>query len=194
MAAGGEVTVSSRELARRAGTTAAQVRKDLSSFGSFGKRGMGYAVAPLAARVRAILGLDRRWPVVLVGAGRIGRALFEYPHFRERGFEIVAVVDRAPEKIGRRWGDLVIQPPERLARVIREGGVELAVTAVPAEEAQGVANVLTRAGVRGILNFAPVQLQVDEGVVVNDVNLALEMEALSFALGVGGGTGGPGGS
>jgi len=178
----GEETVSSQELARRVGTTAAQVRKDLSSFGSFGKRGLGYAVAPLRERVTDILGLDRAWPVVLVGAGRIGSALFAYPHFRSRGFHIVAVVDRDPDKVERNWNGIRIEPVDRLATLVQELRVELGILAVPGDVAQEVAEALVAAGVRGILNFAPAQLHLPRDIVVNDVNLTLEMEALSFAL------------
>lgn len=177
-----EPTVSSRRLAELAGTSAAQVRKDLSRFGSFGKRGLGYSVAPLQNHLRDILGLQRRWPVVLVGAGRIGSALFEYPYFRERGFEIVAVVDRDPAKVGRRWNGVKIQSVEALPTLVRECRAELGILAIPATDAQAAAEALVDAGVRGILNFAPVQLHLGSHVVVNEVNLTLEMEALSFAL------------
>lgn len=174
--------MSSRILARRAGTTAAQVRKDLSSFGSFGKRGLGYAVPPLRSRLAGILGLDRRWPVVLVGAGRIGSALFEYPHFRTRGFRIVTVLDRDPAKVGRRWNGVTIEPADALRRLVRERRITMAILAVPAEGAQEVTDELVAAGVRGILNFAPTQLHVPPGIAVNHVNLVMELEALSFAL------------
>ncbi len=177
-----EPTVSSRRLAELAGTSAAQVRKDLSRFGSFGKRGLGYAVDPLERHLREILGLQRRWPVVLVGAGRIGSALFEYPYFRERGFEIVAVVDRDPAKVGRRWNGVKIEPVESLSKVVRELGTELGILAIPADDAQATAEALVNAGIRGILNFAPVQLHLRPEIVVNEVNLTLELEALSFAL------------
>lgn len=183
----GESTVSSRVLARRAGTTAAQVRKDLSAFGSFGKRGLGYAVPPLRSHLARIMGLDRSWPVVLVGAGRIGAALFEYPHFRTRGFRIVSVLDRDPAKIGRHWNGVEVEPVEALRDVVRTREIAVAIVAVPAEVAQGVVDELVAAGVRGILNFAPIQLRVPPDVSVNHVNLVMELEALSFALGEGGG-------
>lgn len=178
----GEATVSSELLAERVGTTAAQVRKDLSHFGSFGKRGLGYQVTPLQARLQDILGLGRRWPVVLVGAGRIGSALFEYPHFGARGFEIVTILDRDPNKVGQRWGGVEISHISELESLVRGAGVELAILTVPREGAQEVAEALVTAGVRGILNFAPTQLRLPPEIEVNDVNLALELEALSFAL------------
>jgi redox-sensing transcriptional repressor len=175
-------TVASEALAARAGTTAAQVRKDLSLFGSFGKRGLGYAVPPLQAQLRSILGLARPRRVALLGAGRIGAALFEYPPFRERGFRIVAIFDEDPEKIGRRWGGVAIRPVDELADTVRREEVEIAVLAIPAQAAQRMADMLAAAGIRGILNFAPVQIQVPETVVVNDVDMSVELEALTFAL------------
>jgi redox-sensing transcriptional repressor len=182
LAAGGTDSVSSGGLARAAGTSAAQVRKDLSSFGSFGTRGLGYPVPSLIQGLRRILGLSRPWTVVLVGAGRIGSALHAYPHFAERGFRIVAVLDHDPVKVGREWDGTRIRPMEELEATVAGEGVEMAILAVPGAAAQGVTDRLVAAGVRAILNFAPVRLEVPSTVVVNDVNLALEMEALSFAL------------
>jgi redox-sensing transcriptional repressor len=182
MGAVGKPTVSSGELARTAGTSAAQVRKDLSSFGSFGTRGLGYPVPPLVRGLQRILGLSCAWTVVLVGAGRIGSALHAYPHFGERGFRIVAILDHDPAKIGTRWGEVRIRPMDELEPLVEREGVEMAILAVPGVAAQEVTDRLVTAGVRAILNFAPVRLEVPEHVVVNDVNLALELEALSFAL------------
>jgi redox-sensing transcriptional repressor len=178
----GTPTVSSEELARRGGTTAAQIRKDLSLFGSFGKRGLGYTVAELATRVRRILGLSTEWRVALVGAGRIGSALFAYPNLASRGFRIVVVVDSDPEKVGTQWGDVRIRPQEELEEAIRSEKVDIAIVAVPAEAGQSVVDRVVSAGVRGILNFAPTPLQVPREVWIKDVNLVIEMEALSYAL------------
>lgn len=175
-------TVSSTHLAQAAGTTAAQVRKDLSLFGSFGKRGLGYQVADLAVRVRGILGLDRTWPVALVGAGRIGSALFEYRDFRRRGFEIVSVLDRDARKVGVQWGPVVVESISALEEVIEREGVEMLILAVPAPAAQEIVDRAVEAGVRGILNFAPVRLRTPEGVFVHNVNMVMELEALSFDL------------
>lgn len=175
-------TVSSDHLAEAAGTTAAQVRKDLSLFGSFGKRGLGYQVSDLAARVRDILGLGREWRVALVGAGRIGSALFEYRDFRRRGFHIVAVVDSDPAKIGARWGEVVVEDVSTLESVVEREGVEVVILTVPAPAAQDIVDRAVGAGVRGILNFAPVQLRTPPGVFVHDVNMVMELEALSFDL------------
>jgi redox-sensing transcriptional repressor len=175
-------TVSSEELASRGQTTAAQVRKDLSHFGSFGKRGLGYSIAELRVRLRAILGLDRVWRVVLVGAGRIGSALFEYPDFKMRGYDCVAILDSDPEKIGALWGPTTIHSSDRLEAVIDELDIDLVILAVPAAVAQEVADRAVKAGVRGILNFAPVQIKVPDSIPVEDVNLVMQLEALSFKI------------
>ena len=178
-------TLSSGEMAERSGTTAAQVRKDLSHFGSFGKRGMGYPAAELARELREILGLHRTWQVALVGAGRIGSALFEYGDFRHRGFRIAAVLDIDPAKVGTHWGEVRIEPATALEQVIQRESVEIVILAVPAAAVQAVMDRVVATGVRAILNFAPTQLRVPPGVTVNDVNLALELEVLSFALAAG---------
>lgn len=179
----GLATVSSQELARLGGTTSAQVRKDLSVFGSFGKRGLGYAVPELTTALREILGLGREWPVVIVGAGKIGTALAQYAGFRQRGFTIIAVYDNDPAKIGTRWaGGHTVRD---VAQLERDGARErpaIAVLAVPAEHAQATADRIVRAGISGILNFAPAQLHVPAGVTVQTVNMAAELEVLSYAL------------
>jgi len=179
----GPFTVSSEELAQRGGTTAAQVRKDLSHFGSFGKRGLGYGVPKLAAKLRGILRLDRRWRVALVGAGRIGSALFAYPDFELRGFDVVAVLDSDPAKVGACWGAVKVTPADRLEEIVRALRIELMILAIPAEAVQEVADRAVGAGVRGILNFAPRQVRVPSGVHLKHVNLVMELEALSFAIG-----------
>lgn len=182
LAESGVGTVSSEELASQSGTTAAQVRKDLSLFGTFGKRGLGYSVPELVSRLRSILGLEKPWRVALVGAGRIGAALFGYENFRRQGFHIEAVFDSDPEKVGQRWNGLVVEAQDRMEKVLKEHRIEIAVVAVPARAAQGVVDRLVAAGIRGILNFAPTQLDVPGGVVVKTVDMALEMEGLSYAL------------
>lgn len=179
----GAETLSSEELARRAGTTSAQVRKDLSSFGSFGKRGLGYSVADLLHQLRDILGLDRSWRVALVGAGKIGSALFSYRDFQRRGFQILAVFDADPRKIGERWGTLRVRGDAELERALREEGIEIVIVAVPGEAAQPVVDRVVAAGVHGILNFAPVRLRVPSEVALRNVDMTVELEGLSFALG-----------
>ncbi len=178
----GVETVSSEELAARAGTTAAQVRKDLSLFGTFGKRGLGYVVEDLESKLRSILGLEQSWRVAVVGAGRIGAALFGYEAFRRQGFHIEAVFDSDPRKVGQRWEDLVVEADAAMERVLRERDIEIVVVAVPASAAQAVVDRVVAAGVQGILNFAPTQLDVPSGVAVKHVDMAVEMEGLSYAL------------
>ena len=178
----GVATVSSGSLASRGGTTSAQVRKDLSFFGSFGKRGLGYPVPELADRLREILGLKRRYQVAMIGAGKIGSALVQYRGFRQRGFDIVAIFDADPAKIGRQWNGLTVQDISTLERELQRRPVDMAVLVTPAEAAQPVTDRLVALGVRSILNFAPVQLVVPDDVNVKTVNLALELETLSYAL------------
>jgi redox-sensing transcriptional repressor len=178
----GKTTVSSRALAERGGATAAQVRKDLSIFGSFGRRGIGYPTSILAARLRDILGLGRRHRVILVGAGRIGAALANYPGFEARGFEIAAIYDADPDKVGVLLDGNVVRAIVELEPDLSASPVDIAVIGTPAAVAQGVADRLVRAGVRALLNFAPVTLAVPHEVTVTNVNMALELEALSFAL------------
>jgi redox-sensing transcriptional repressor len=175
-------TISSDELARRGGTTSAQVRKDLSFFGSFGKRGLGYTVPELASRLREILGLERDWRVIIVGAGKIGAALAGYRGFQQRGFRIIGAYDTSPDKIGRALDGVTIHDMTQLERDIVRDRPHIAILAIPGEEAQQVVDRLVRAGVRAILNFAPVQLQVPGEVALKTVNMAMELEGLSFAL------------
>ena len=178
----GLTTVSSEELAARGGTTSAQVRKDLSFFGSFGKRGLGYQVAELTQRMRRILGLERDWRVVIVGIGKIGSALAQYEGFQQRGFRVVGLYDSDPAKIGREVYDLPVRPLEALAEENRERPVDIAVIAVPASAAQRVVDQVVAAGITGIMSFAPIQLHVPADVTLNTVNMAMELERLSFAL------------
>jgi redox-sensing transcriptional repressor len=169
-------------LAARGGTTSAQVRKDLSFFGSFGKRGLGYSVPQLIRRLREILGLGRRYRVVVVGAGKIGSALAQYRGFNQRGFDIVAIFDNDPAKVGQPWNGLVVEDVTGLERRAGELKPDIAVIVTPGDAAQPIADRLVECGVTAILNFAPVPLQVPEAVAVKAVNLVLELEALSYAL------------
>jgi redox-sensing transcriptional repressor len=178
----GLTTVSSQELARLGGTTSAQVRKDLSVFGSFGKRGLGYAVAELITALRDILGLGREWRVVIVGAGKIGTALAQYAGFRQRGFSVIAVYDNDASKIGTQWSGLTVRDVTRLELDAARERPDIAVLAVPADRAQETVDRIARAHIGGILNFAPVQLHVPAGVTLQSVNMAAELEVLSYAL------------
>jgi redox-sensing transcriptional repressor len=178
----GVATVSSGALASRGGTTSAQVRKDLSFFGSFGKRGLGYPVPELAGRLRQILGLERRWQVAVIGAGKIGGALVQYRGFQQRGFDIIAIFDADPGKVGRQWNGLRIHDVSELEHDLARTPVDIAVLVTPADVAQPLTDRLVSLGVKAILNFAPIQLNVPDEVAVKTVNLALELETLSYAL------------
>lgn len=181
-AAQGLNTISSAELARRGGTTSAQVRKDLSFFGSFGKRGLGYSVPALTAQLRDILGLKDAHRVVMVGAGKMGGALLHYRGFQQHGFAIVAIYDKDPKLIGTRSNGLMVRDVRQLEADLKKDPTDIAILVTPAEVAQEVADRLVRAGVKAILNFAPAPLRVPPGVAVQSVNMALELETLSYAL------------
>lgn len=178
-------TVSSRELGKALGLSDAQVRKDLAHFGQFGHPGIGYAVPELIQRVKRILGTDRRTSVLLVGYGNLGRALMSYRGFASRGFDIVAIFDSDPNKVGTKTPEtppLVVQPIGNIASVARSRQTLIGVLAVPAGSAQAVADELVKAGIRAILNFAPVALRLPRGVAVASVDLAVHLEQLAFEL------------
>ena len=177
-------TLSSRCLGDALGVSDAQVRKDLAHFGHFGHPGIGYHVDDLIKRLRRILGTDKKWNVLLVGAGNLGRALLSYRGFAKRGFNIVAVFDRDRCLLGKPVGTgrrLTVQPMEAMGRVVRKKDVRLGILAVPAEDAQQVARQMNEAGVRGILNFAPATIR-DTVSAVAAVDLSVHLEQLSFEL------------
>lgn len=176
------MTTSSDELAKLGGTTSAQVRKDLSFFGSFGKRGLGYSVPELAAALRDILGLGKQWRVCIVGAGKIGAALARYAGFTERGFNVTGLYDSDPAKIGHRSGGVIVRDTDELEKDIHAGRYDIAVITVPAENAQPIVDRLVKAGMKAILSFAPAQLTVPDDVELRTVNMAMELEGLTFAL------------
>ncbi len=178
----GKRLISSHRLAEREGVTSAQVRKDLSCFGSFGRRGLGYNVAHLRKEIRAILGLDRRWRVAVVGAGNLGTALMLYRGFEKQGFDVVAAFDRDPARIGQLLGGLLVRDIAELPAAARSGAFDMAVIATPLRAAQEVADALVAAGVRGILNLAPRKLFVPAHVALRTVDMTVEFESLSFAL------------
>jgi redox-sensing transcriptional repressor len=173
-------TVSSERLAELAGVNAAKVRKDLSYLGSYGTRGVGYDVDFLLHEISRELGLTHDWPVAIVGMGNLGQALANYRGFGARGFRIVALVDNDPAKIGRRVGDLVVESLEDLPDITREREIAIGMIAVPATAAQEVADRLVEAGVRSILNFAPTVVVAPEDVSMRKVDLAIELQILSF--------------
>jgi len=175
-------TVSSRELGDALGITDAQVRKDLACFGQFGQPGVGYAYAELTAALRRILGTDRVWNSIVVGAGNIGRAVIKYPRLRTKGFEIIAAFDSDPAIIGTEIGGVRVQPLTELDSTVRTQAVAIALLAVPAPVAQATTDQLVAAGVRGILNFAPVRLAVPAHVSIVSADLTIELEQLAFRL------------
>ena len=179
---GGVEIISSEELGERTGYSAAQIRKDLSSFGEFGQVGKGYYVKELKKAISQILGLDRTWNVALVGAGNLGSALLAYPGFRERGFNIVAVFDNDLRKVGKKWEDVVLHDISEITEKVREKDIQIGIIAVPAETAQWVADMLVSSGVRAILNFAPVRIVVPRGVELRSAELSSELECLSCFL------------
>lgn len=178
----GVLTTSSDDLARLGGTTSAQVRKDLSFFGSFGKRGLGYSVPELSSRLREILGLGRQWKVAIVGVGKVGSALARYAGFAERGFMVTGVYDSDPAKLGNKSGGVVIKSMEELDRDVAAGKYDIVVLTVPAEVAQMIVDRLVKSGIKAILSFAPTQLTVPSDVTLRTVNMAMELEGLTFAL------------
>lgn len=175
-------TISSDELARRGGTTSAQVRKDLSFFGSFGKRGLGYSVPELATQLREILGLGRQWKVIIIGAGKIGAALVAYRGFRQRGFHILSAYDSNADKVGKQLEGIPVRDIGQLEKDVQKERPDIAVLTVPSENAQSVVDRIVKAGIKAVLNFAPTQLQVPHDVTLKTVNMAMELEGLSFAL------------
>lgn len=178
----GRATILSGELSRSGGTTSAQVRKDLSRFGSFGTRGLGYATHDLTAHIREILGLDRTWNVVVVGAGKIGSAMASYSGFRERGFNVVGIFDVDPHRVGQTLDHLTIADVKGLEADVRRLRARIAVLAVPSGEAQRIASRLAKAGVGAILDFSTAPLALPEHVTVRRMNVALELEVLSHVL------------
>jgi len=175
-----QATVSSERLASMAGVNAAKVRKDLSYFGSYGTRGVGYDVEFLLFHIRRELGLTHDWPTVIVGMGNLGQALANYGGFQERGFVVAALVDSDTSKVGQRVGDLVVDDAEDLDRIVEERKITIGVIATPAIAAQEVADRMVAAGITSILNFAPTVITVPEGISVRKVDLAVELQILSF--------------
>ena len=173
-------TISSERLAEMAGVNAAKVRKDLSHFGSYGTRGVGYDVEFLLFQIRRVLGLTHDWPTVIAGMGNLGQALANYGGFQDRGFVVAALIDTDRAKVGTAIGDLTVDHPDDLARIVAERKITIGVIATPAVAAQEVADRMVAAGITSILNFAPTVLSVPDGISVRKVDLAVEMQILSF--------------
>ncbi len=175
-------TVSSEEIANSVGVSSAQVRKDLAYFGEFGTRGVGYRVEELLGYLTKILGLDQKWNIVIVGAGKLGSALALYQGFREWGFTVSAVLDSDEAKIGQSLDDIKIEPVELLERRVNEHGINIGIVTVPAVNAQEVTDRLVQAGVSAILNFAPRVLRVPNDIILRNVDLSANLKVLSFNL------------
>jgi redox-sensing transcriptional repressor len=176
------ITTSSQELAERLGISSAQIRKDLSHFGEFGKQGTGYHVSYLIERLTEILHLTREWPVALVGAGFLGHALASYRGFQRRGFVITCVFDSDPTKVGKEAGTLIVQDTAEMEDKLRGEGIQIAVLAVPADAAQEITDRLVKAGIRAILNYAPVSLNVPPGVYVSYSDPVVQLQQMAYHL------------
>ena len=173
-------TVSSEQLADLAGVNAAKVRKDLSYFGSYGTRGVGYDVEQLLVEIRRELGLTHDWPCIIVGAGNLGAALAKFAGFTDRGFSVVAVVDTDPDKVGQQLGAVTVHHEDELARLVHDHHVVIGIITTPPSAAQEAAETLIAAGVQSILNFAPTVLDVPPHVLVREVDVAVELQILAF--------------
>jgi redox-sensing transcriptional repressor len=178
----GRETISSHNLAQALALTDAQVRKDLAFFGQFGYPGVGYRIPELIETLRRILGIDRAWPTALIGLGNLGRALINYRGFKSRGFHVVALFDNDEKKVGRTLGGLTVQAIGELRETVRERQIDLAILCVPADSAQGVADLAVACGIHGLLNFAPLPLTVPAGVTVMGVDLSVQLELLAYQV------------
>jgi redox-sensing transcriptional repressor len=182
MADNGIRTTSSQELGEHVGISAAQIRKDISQFGEFGKQGTGYSINYLLDKLKEILKVDRKWDVALVGAGDMGHALARYQGFTNRGFQIVMVFDNNKEKVGQKIDNFTIEDAEKLVERIKSAGIKMAMLTVPAPAAQGVADKLVQAGVRAILNYAPISLNVPNNVKVQHIDPATHLQRMTYYL------------
>lgn len=178
----GQTTTSSQELGEKLGISAAQIRKDLSQFGGFGKQGTGYPIDFLVSQIRSILHVDRVWDIVLVGAGDLGHAIARYQGFANRGFRIALVADNDPSKIGQRVGDFIIQDSANLIELVKPLNIKIAMLTLPAQYAQEVADQLVQAGIRAILNYAPITLILPEGVQVEYIDPLLQLQHMTYYL------------
>jgi redox-sensing transcriptional repressor len=182
MADSGLKTTSSQELGEHVGISAAQIRKDISQFGDFGKQGTGYSISYLLDKLREILKVDRIWDVTLVGAGDIGHALANYQGFKDRGFRIVMIFDSDKSKVGHKIGNFTVEDADKMIEKVKAAGVKIAMLTVPAAEAQGVADKLIQAGVRAILNYAPISLNTPHNVKVQYIDPATHLQRMTYYL------------
>jgi redox-sensing transcriptional repressor len=182
MADNGVSTTSSQELGEDVGISAAQIRKDLSQFGEFGKQGTGYHIPFLIDRLRQILKVDRSWDVAVIGMGELGRAIVRYQGFANRGFRVLQCFDSESSKIGKKVGELVVRDVEAIVKDVRAANIKVAMLCVPASAAQEVTNKLVDAGVQGILNYAPVSLSVPANVKVQYIDPAIGLQRITYYL------------
>jgi redox-sensing transcriptional repressor len=175
-------TTSSQEMAERLGISAAQIRKDLSQFGEFGKQGTGYDINFLMEQIRSILHVDRVWDIVVVGAGDIGSAIAGYQGFTDRGYKVAMVFDNDPEKIGKKLGPFIIQDIAKIIEAIKNCGIKVAMIAVPATRAQEVADLLVKSGVKAILNYAPISINVQPEVKVQYIDPVTHLQRMTYYL------------
>jgi redox-sensing transcriptional repressor len=180
--ANGTLTINSKLLGELLGISDSQVRKDFAMFNRLGHPGIGYRCEELAAVIRETLGMNRSWRVVMVGCGNLGQALIGYPGFRQRGMTIDSAFDQNPQLVGKKVGDLTIDHFDNFAAVVGQKGIRLAILAVPAAIAQNTAEIMAKAGILGILNFAPVNLNLPSSVSTANVDLTIELEQLVFAV------------
>jgi redox-sensing transcriptional repressor len=179
----GIVSISSSGLSQRLGFTDAQIRRDFSYFGQFGQSGIGYPVSELKKVMAKILGLDNKiWNVALVGVGNLGSALLTYKGFKQQGFFIKTAFDINPRKIGRSFRGIKIESLKKISSLVKEKNITIGIIAVPAEAAQEVANILSQSGIRGIINFAPLRINVHSRIIVRNVDLSMELENISYFL------------
>ncbi|MBG7609552.1 MAG: redox-sensing transcriptional repressor Rex [Anaerolineae bacterium] len=182
MTQSGQAVTSSQELGERLGLSAAQIRKDLSQFGEFGKQGTGYNITFLVEQLQRILKLDRVWDMAIVGAGDVGRALAHYQGFRNRGFQATLIFDNDKNKIGTTIGELTVINTDQLVSAVHDAKIKIGMVAVPAGVAQWAADMLVEAGVKAILNYAPIQLNVPPGVHVENIDPATHLQKMSYYL------------
>jgi len=182
MAQEGQSVTSSQELSERLGISAAQIRKDLSQFGEFGKQGTGYNIEFLVDQLRQILKVNRVWDIAVVGAGDIGSAVARYQGFADRGFRVTMIFDIDPQKIGATIGAFTIQDFAKMAELIRNAGIRVAMITVPATQAQEVTDELVKAGVKAILNYAPIQINVPEGIYVQHTDPVTHLQRMTYYL------------
>jgi redox-sensing transcriptional repressor len=182
MADNGLKTTSSQELGEHVGISAAQIRKDISQFGDFGKQGTGYSISYLLDKLREILKVDRIWDVALVGAGDMGHALANYQGFKNRGFHIILIFDNDKGKVGQQIGNFTIEDADKMADKIKAAGVKVAMLTVPASEAQGVADKLVQSGIKAILNYAPISLNTPNNVKVQYIDPATHLQRMTYYL------------